>query len=711
MASEPDPSLAYLYGRLAVTEDRVARAVAERRRHDPDPDDRFRGLYISEGQVDDLLASGGPHRSGPSKPDESDGEAGARLQEFSSALEAAAERAHQAGVDVRLRRLARSFGLEGDEVELLLVALAPDLDPRFERLYAYLQDDVSRRRPSTGLALELVSGGDGRRWERRRFHPGSPLVGGALLLVEDSERPFLTRSLRVPDRVTSFLLGDDDLDPQLEPLVVPSVVRHSGWTEPLERTLRGGVRLLYVREATGAGARSLAASALAAAGRPALALDLHRLDAAQDLGEIAGLAARECRLRGAGLVAGPVEALADRGALAVRAFAETRCQSVLFGGRGWDPAWSRDVPVTFEAPFLQVDDRSAVWMEALDGSVPPGLDAAGVTAQFRLTPEQVFRAASAAKGQATADGRSLAAQDLQAGARSQNAAGLDRLARRIRPQVAWDDLVLPAGVTAQLRELAARARYREQVLDAWGMGSRSSKGRGITGLFAGDSGVGKTMSAEVVAGDLGLDLYVIDLSTVVDKYVGETEKNLDRIFAEADRVNGVLLFDEADAIFGKRSEVKDAHDRYANVETAYLLQRMESFNGLAILTTNLRSNLDEAFTRRLDGIVDFPMPEEQDREVLWRKNLRPELPCAGDVDAGFLARAFRLSGGNIRNIAVAAAYRAAALGRPVGMGDLIRATEREYRKLGRLCVQSEFGPYFALINSPSSSEGLPVTAG
>jgi SpoVK/Ycf46/Vps4 family AAA+-type ATPase len=192
--------------------------------------------------------------------------------------------------------------------------------------------------------------------------------------------------------------------------------------------------------------------------------------------------------------------------------------------------------------------------------------------------------------------------------------------------------------------------------------------------------------------------------------VGETEKNLDRIFAEADRVNGVLLFDEADAIFGKRSEVKDAHDRYANVETAYLLQRMESFNGLAILTTNLRSNLDEAFTRRLDGIVDFPMPEEEDREVLWRKNLRPELPTAGDVDVSFLARAFKLSGGNIRNIAVAAAYRAAALGRPVSMGDLIRATEREYRKLGRLCVQSEFGPYFPLINSPSSSEELPVTA-
>jgi len=229
------------------------------------------------------------------------------------------------------------------------------------------------------------------------------------------------------------------------------------------------------------------------------------------------------------------------------------------------------------------------------------------------------------------------------------------------------------------------------------MGARSSRGRGITALFAGDSGVGKTMSAEVVAAELGLDLYVIDLSTVVDKYIGETEKNLDRIFVEADRVNGVLLFDEADAIFGKRSEVKDAHDRYANVEVAYLLQRMETFDGLAVLTTNLRSNLDEAFTRRLDAIVDFPMPEEEDRERIWRANLRPGLPVAGDLDVPFLARAFNLSGGNIRNIAVAAAYLAAGQRRAVEMADLVRATEREYRKLGRLCVPAEFGRYYPLI--------------
>jgi SpoVK/Ycf46/Vps4 family AAA+-type ATPase len=207
------------------------------------------------------------------------------------------------------------------------------------------------------------------------------------------------------------------------------------------------------------------------------------------------------------------------------------------------------------------------------------------------------------------------------------------------------------------------------------------------------------MSAEVMAGDLGLDLYVIDLSTVVDKYIGETEKNLDRIFGEADRVNAVLLFDEADALFGKRSEVSDARDRYANVEVAYLLQRMEQFDGVAILTTNLRANLDEAFTRRLDAIVDFPMPEEADRRRLWERHLRPTLPRAGDIDLDFLARSFKLSGGNIRNICVAGAYFAAADDGPVTMSRLIRATEREYQKLGRLTHEGEFGEYFGALSA------------
>ena len=255
--------------------------------------------------------------------------------------------------------------------------------------------------------------------------------------------------------------------------------------------------------------------------------------------------------------------------------------------------------------------------------------------------------------------------------------------------------MLPDTARSQLRDLASRARNRDQVLIEWKMRKGGGRGRGVTALFGGDSGTGKTMSAEVIAGELGLDLYTVNLATVVDKYVGETEKNLERIFAEAGGVNAVLLFDEADAIFGKRSEVRDAHDRYANIESAYLLQRMETFDGLAILATNLRSNIDDAFTRRLDMIIDFPAPDETSRLAIWRQCLKPPAPSAPGLDLEFCAKSFTLSGGNIRSAATTAAYLAAGNGGSIGMPELISAIQQEYRKLGRLVLEREFGPYYS----------------
>ena len=398
-----------------------------------------------------------------------------------------------------------------------------------------------------------------------------------------------------------------------------------------------------------------------------------------------------------------MEAVAERagggGPSLIRSLADAPVRTlVLTGTRTWDPAWSGDDPLVVDAPVPTVDERRRILARALgDGAGPTDTGTIERAAQFRLPPEHLDRAARSASVRARAHGRAVSEDDLLGGVRAQNGAGLERLARRVEPAVAWADLVLPAHVLVQMKELVARVRRRDRVLDDWGLGHGTSRNRGIKALFAGESGTGKTMSAEVLAGELGLDLYVIDLSTVVDKYIGETEKNLDRIFAEAERVNGVLLFDEADALFGKRSDVQDAHDRYANVETAYLLQRMDTFEGLAVLTTNLRSNIDEAFARRLDVIVDFPMPEDADRRRLWELHLGPSVPRADDIDLDFLARSFRIAGGNIRNVALGAAYLAADDDRAVSMVDLVRATEREYRKLGRLCVESEFGPYFPLV--------------
>jgi hypothetical protein len=680
-------SLTHVLGRLEVVGRRVGAAVEWRRSTDPDPADRFRGLHISPAQVEALLAGGAP----PAPPNP---EAASLLE----GIEAEADDAEAAGADLRLRRMARTFGLSELDVELLLIALAPDLDSRFERLYGYLHDDVSRRRASIGLWLELcgVEPASAAAW--RALAAGAPLVEGRLVLVEEPERPFLTRSLRVPDRVAAFLMGADAPDAAVRELLYdcPSGPDDDGLAERLSRALASGATLAYVRERPGTAAGPLAAAALRMAGLDVLALDLRRVRPDEDVAPLAALCSREARLAGAGVLAGPLDALGPRDATAIRAISELPVTVVLFGPANWDPVWSRQVPYRCDAEAPAPEERERLWTAELDGQASM-VDPAAVTRPFRLTGEQVRRAARAARLQAAASGRFVSADDLRAGARAQNAAGLERLATRIAPAVGFGDLILPEDVLESLTELIVRARHRELVLGRWMMAGASSRRRGLTALFAGASGTGKTMAAEVLAFEMGLDLYVVDLASVVDKYVGETEKNLDRIFAEAESVNGVLLFDEADALFGKRSDVSDAHDRYANVEVAYLLQRMELFEGIAILATNLRSNLDEAFARRLDILIDFPEPEEEDRLRLWRRCLGTQAPREENLDLEFLARAFKVSGGNIRNIVVAAAYAAAEDGTPISMGHLVRATQREYRKLGRMVVESEFGRYYTMV--------------
>jgi hypothetical protein len=681
-------SVRHVLSRLELVEARVRAAVARRRSTDPDPDDRFRGLYISPADVQRLL-----QRTPGAPPPDPQAEAA-----FGQ-VEAEADRAQSQGADLRLRRLAHNFQLDQLDLELLLIALAPDVDPRFERFYGYLQDDVSRRRASIGLSLELCGVPSTSAVARDRLAPGGSLIEGALILVEDGDRPFLTRSLRVPDRVAAHLLGSDEPDAALAGLTLDCQPAPALEGAVLGRWLEGRHRgLAYVREHSGASGASVVAAALREAGRVSLVVDLERLRGDDDVRLTGILAAREARLLDAALIATPIDALAARGTAAVRAFAELPGVVVLAGSKGWDPAWSRTVPLLLEVTGAGAAQREAQGKERLDGEAPPEFDLLSTVGQYRLTADQVWRAATAARLQASAHGRRVEPADLKAGARAQNAAGLERLARRIEPLVAFSDLVLPAEVVELLQDLVVRARQRELVLGTWRMGGASSRRRGLTALFAGPSGTGKTMAAEVLAMELGLDLYVVDLATVVDKYVGETEKNLDRIFAEAERVNGVLLFDEADALFGKRSEVRDAHDRYANVEVAYLLQRMELFDGIAVLATNLRANLDEAFARRLDSVIDFPEPEADARRQLWERCLGTRMPRGEDLDLDFLAEAFKLSGGNIRNIVVAAAYMAAESGQPVTMTNLVRATQREYAKLGRMTVESEFGPYYRLLH-------------
>ena len=692
-APDLQTALSRLDLRLRLAVDAFREELTEKAR------DPFRGLYISDNDVDELLANAPASEVAQRLIDEELGP-----------------------VPTRLRRLSDLFELDAFEREAVLVCLAPDVDLRYERLYAYLQDAVSRRRPTVDLVLRLLreTGAE----QRTALGPAGRLMRRGLLTPPPSEETtsqasLLARPLRVEERVVEYLAGSDGIDARLDPfaqLYSAGDIAAQWWLPEdlrlgLVRLLSEGdrARLLYLCGPASAGKRGTARAACAQAERPLLLVDASAvLSSALDrAGALLAASVREAQLQGAVLALDGFDALLGDDpnasyALGIlrRALADSGTTVLLLGEVRWEPAAWLPVRVGMRLDLapLAAGDRVRLWRSQVDGSLP----AEAVTelaARYRLVEDEAIHAVTAeARSRAELRGASeIELVDVQGAARTIATPPLEGLARHIEPRYAWDDIVLPADGLAQLREMCARARHQMRVLEQWGYGRKHARRHGTTALFAGAPGTGKTMAAEIIAGSLGLDLYRIDLSAVVSKYIGETEKNLERIFRAADQGDAVLLFDEADAIFGKRSEVRDARDRYANVEVAYLLQRLEIYEGLAILTTNLRGNIDEAFLRRLDHVLEFPMPEEAERLQIWQRAVPSEAPVAPDVDLVFLARKFKLAGGHIRNIALTAAFLAAEDNTPIGMKHFARATRREYQKLGKLIAESDFEQHYSLL--------------
>ncbi len=695
-----------------------------------DPLQSYQGLMISEAQADWLLA--GEDRQAEARFYQENPEAAAISQSIAEVERDLAEQIRalmEAGAPLPLEMLVHLFDLTPFERDVLLLCLAPELDPAFGRLYAYVQDDVNRKYATPHLALTLLTdlpspleGGAGGGDARDSFLPEAPLHRFRLATLEPGPLPAATpaaRPLRLDERIADYLRGvnrpDERVAELLRPLPPPLLAPpHHDLMGRLARAFESDAsdRLWPVLNLTGppgAGKRAVARALCDRLGLQLYGLDTGRLPApGPEQQEMLRLLEREAVLLQFALYldAAEAEPTDKPTAASLDDVIERLGVFLVVGSR---ERWQTEQPIlAVRVPKPDAGAQHALWQQALrlgSGQVLDGVDHSldghieAVVQQFDFGPQAVAQAVAGALGRAWLrapdDGAGLTADDLWQACREQVGRRMDELAQRIVPCYIWDDIVLPEDVTRQLQEIAAQVTHRPQVYEAWGFGAKLSRGRGISALFAGPSGTGKTMAAEILANHLKLDLYRIDLAGVVSKYIGETEKNLKKVFDAAEQSGAILFFDEADALFGKRTEVKDSHDRYANIEVNYLLQRMEDYRGLAILATNRKSVLDEAFMRRLRFMVDFPFPDAGSRQRIWQKVFPPQAEVDG-LDYDFLAR-LEIPGGNIRNIALNAAFLAASGGVSIGMAHVMHAARREYAKIDKLVTEAEFGPYYEVV--------------
>jgi AAA+ superfamily predicted ATPase len=584
--------------------------------------------------------------------------------------------------DLPLPRAILAFDLTAQELDALVLAIAVEIDSRFARLVAYINDHVARARPTLGLAYALEANGLVAATVLQR-----PFLRDGLLELEGTG-PLSGQELKITramlPRFAAVEVHQGEPLPHvrlvtLDPTLTRRLVLKPEIEQAFATWLRGEPRPLLIAGPPGVGRATCARAVLGVAGDAAIEVEIDRLD---DLATRMAAARREARWFRAAIIVKLGEEWPNHAAAALWDALQGIAAPIVITARpAAIEALAEAAPVepaivTLSAPDLAM--RVRLWNALLPPDALSPAEVDDLAARFELTPRTMARSIRRAKLVG------LGAAKLQQAAREVGASSMSSIAQRLPLIYTRDDLVLPPRILNELDLATAWVRHKRKVFETWGFGRRVVLGRGLTAMFSGPPGTGKTMTAQVLAKDLGLDLYRVDLSRVMSKYIGETEKNLSRLFDEAQASGAVLFFDEADALFGKRSEVRDAHDRYATVEIGYLLQRMEEHEGVAILATNRVGDLDEAFLRRFHFLLDFPMPDAAYRLQLWQGMLPAQVDRAPDLDLAPLANAYELSGGEIRNCVIAAAYMAAEEGSRIELAHLEKGLRRELGKTGRI---------------------------
>ncbi len=701
---------------------------------------QYKGLFLTEDEIVCLLENDENSRGDTSSSGKKD-KHGEEIRMLAEAIEQIGAKIQkrriasiQAGIYLSLPHLARLFRLTAFEEECLLICLAPELNRNYEKFYAYLQDDITSKKPTVDLALNLLCLSRQEKLKARlSFDKQAPLVKYHLLQVtdhaQDSSSPLISRSLKLNDRIVNFLLGFGHMDAGLEH-VARFVQPQTKWDQiHMDKDIQNRVQnfiqsyarqpelntqnvVFHIYGPYGSEKPMLAEAICHDLGIPLITGDLGKIIDGQMLFEkTLELLGREAVLQPAAVCLDNFDCLlADtekyhfhlKSALeTIRRFSRL---TFLFSSKPWKPQGLLNGRICIEIgfPMPDAEDRKYLWEYHLNGHhrLSPDVDFTELANKFRFTSGQIHDATMAAQNLAlwrSPEDGMIVMEDLYAACRVQSNQKLITLARKIDPKYTLSDIVLPPDQLAQLKEIGNQSKYRHIVYGTWGFDRKLSYGKGLTALFGGPSGTGKTMAAEIIANELKLELYKIDLSQVVSKYIGETEKNLNKIFAEAESSNAILFFDEADAIFGKRSEVKDAHDRYANIEIGYLLQKMEEYEGITILASNLKQNIDDAFVRRMRFIVEFPFPDKKLREQIWRNIFPKNASVSEEIDYKFLSERFELTGGNINNIALSSAFYAAEESTGIAMHHIVFAVKREFQKMEKLCMKEDFGEYYEII--------------
>jgi len=698
------------------------------------------GLVILDEEVDSLLGkevlgqSGQDNHAGSPAPELES--LGAYLQQLNLRIAEKASASLNSGIFLPIAHLIKVMQLTPFEMDCLLILLAAELDLKYEKLYAYLLNDVTKKRPVVGLLLDLLCTSP----EEKARAWGIFTSQGHLFkyhLVEFSEEvsgrhvPLINQSLKVDERIASFLLGFETVDLclrpfvkvaetrlKLEDVIVPAElkekaanisVRINNYTRNNPETASPKRFIMHLKGLPDNGQRQVAGAICRATGLGLLEVDIEKMSGpAIPLNLAMQFVFREALLRTSAVYLRGFDRLLDedggrwQGSLLDIIEEYDASPVFLESQKNWEPGCHISLTSFYKLDFTipPYTTRKDLWEYHLNSyQIRNGFDKADLASKFQLTGGQINEAiatAISAASMRSEDKSSVTAEDIIKGCRAASNQKLISLARQVRSRYGWNDIVLPKDALSQLQDICSYVKYRYIVYDDWGFDVKLSQGKGLNILFHGPSGTGKTMAAEVIAGELGLELYKIDLSLVVSKYIGETEKNLNRIFSEAQTSNCILFFDEADALFGKRSEVKDAHDRYANIEVAYLLQKVEEYEGIVILATNLVKNMDDAFTRRMHFSVEFPFPDEELRLKIWESILPHTAPRANDIAFEFLAKKLKIAGGNIKNIAVSAAFLAAKGSGIIDMRCIILAAKREFQKIGILSIPSDFGAYYHL---------------